>query len=95
MAKETKSKEVQLTAYYDVNESITKDSSKKRSLFVMRYWFDKIVYLNETNERFRFLPKDSNLRIQCENILNTHKLDNSIVRFEESLVYVHLVSKGS
>ena len=95
MAKESINKKAALIINYDVNDASIKDSSKKRKPFVMRYWFDQVTYLNITQERFRYLPDDSSLKFECEQILKTHMLDSRNVRFEESLVYLLLVSKDS
>lgn len=95
MAKETTSKKLNLISSYDLKDPSIHDLSKKRRSFVMRYWFDEVTYLNETKERFKYLPRDSSLKLECEQILKSHGLDGSNIRFEEGLVYVLLVSKGS
>jgi hypothetical protein len=95
MAKESINKKLELIMNYDVNDASIKDSSNKRKSFVMRYWFDQVTYMNIKQERFRYLPNDSSLKFECEQILKTQILDSRTVRFEESLVYVLLVSKDS
>jgi len=95
MAKETTSKKLNLISSYDVNDASIQDLSKKRRSFVMRYWFDEVTYLNETKERFNYLPMDSFLKLECEQILKSHVIDSRNIRFEEGLVYVLLVSKES
>lgn len=94
MSKTTNNKKIELIASYDVNDSTT-DSTKKRKEFVMRYMFEQVTFQHETKERFRFLDASSELRKRCELILKTHTLDNRNVRFEECLVYVLLIEKDS
>ena len=94
MSKTTNNKKIELIAFYDVNDSTT-DSTKKRKEFVMRYMFEQVTFQHETKERFRFLDASSELRKRCELILKTHTLDNRNVRFEECLVYVLLIEKDS
>ena len=78
---------------YDINEEFAIEASKRRTEFVMRYWFDKIKYKGEDKPRFEYLPLDSEFRNRCALILEKHTLDNRVVRFEEAFVYVMLNAK--
>lgn len=93
--KETKkmAKKIDLIMSYDVSEAFAIDASKRRSEFVMRYWFDKIKYKGEDKPRFEYLPMDLEFRNRCALILKTHSLDYRNIRFEESLVFVMLMEK--
>ncbi len=93
--KETKKvpKKIDLIMSYDINEEFAIEASKRRTEFVMRYWFDKIKYKGEDKPRFEYLPLDSELRNRCSLILEKHTLDNRVVRFEEAFVYVMLNAK--
>ena len=90
--KETKkvAKKIDLIMSYDINEEFAIEASKRRTEFVMRYWFDKIKYKGEDKPRFEYLPLDSEFRNRCALILEKHTLDNRVVRFEEAFVYVML-----
>jgi hypothetical protein len=92
MSKE-KIQKIDLIKSYDVSDEYVIDSSKRRREFVMKYWFDEVNFQHETKPRFKFLSENSELRKRCELILKTHSLDNRNVRFEESLVFVLLISK--
>jgi hypothetical protein len=92
MSKE-KIQKIDLIKSYDVSDDYGIVSAKKRSEFVMRYWFDEVQYQNECKPRFKFLPANSDLRKRCERILLTHTMDTRNVRFEDSLVFVLLILK--
>lgn len=93
--KETKkgAKKIDLIMSYDINEEFAIVASKRRTEFVMRYWFDKFKYKGEDKPRFEYLPLDSGFRNRCVLILETHSLDYKNIRFEESLVFVMLMEK--
>ena len=91
--KKIMAKKIDLIMSYDVSEAFAIDASKRRSEFVMRYWFDKIKYKGEDKPRFEYLPMDSEFRNRCALILKTHSLDYRNIKFEESLVFVMLIEK--
>jgi len=85
----------QLVISLPLRVSVSDEIPNKKGLFVLQHWFEKVTNGEASKEKFLYFNEDFPIRVECETILVKYNLDNSVVRFQENLVYVLLREKQS